>query len=246
MGVRAICFDAAGTLFTVREPVGVTYARIASAHGIDLDPTCAERGFRHAFSCAPPLAFPGVPPQRVHARERAWWHAVVAETFRAGGAADTPSALFDTVFDELFRHYAGGDAWRCYDDTRAILGTLRAQGYRLAVISNFDCRLSRIADGLGLTPLVDAIISSVQAGAAKPARAIFHQALTVLEVEATEALHVGNDLGRDVEGARAAGLAAVLIDRERTGQTVRPETEPAIANLFDLQQIVAGAGSLSR
>src|SRR5262249_3019801 len=47
--------DAAGTLFEPVEPVGVTYARVACRHGITIAADAAERGFRDAFTAAPPL-----------------------------------------------------------------------------------------------------------------------------------------------------------------------------------------------
>src|SRR5206468_2331163 len=63
-------------------------------------------------------------------------------------------------------------------------------------------------------PLVDRIVHSTRAGVAKPDPAIFHLALEALGVPPAEALHAGNEVVADVEGARAAGLRAVLVDRE--------------------------------
>jgi len=57
--IRAVTFDAAGTLIAPREPVGATYARIAAAHGIAADAATTAAAFRRAFAAAPPMAFPG-------------------------------------------------------------------------------------------------------------------------------------------------------------------------------------------
>jgi putative hydrolase of the HAD superfamily len=207
--VRAVTLDAAGTLFDVAEPVGATYARIAAAHGIALDAGAVERGFRVAFAGAPPLAFPGASPVRLADHERAWWYTVVRAAFgRAGG-----SPAFDPCFAELYTHYARPDAWRVHADVPDALRALRTRGLRLGVVSNFDGRLPGLMAGLGLAPLVDAVTHSSLAGAAKPDPAIFHAALTRLGVAPPEALHVGDDPRADVEGARAAGMHALLVDR---------------------------------
>ncbi len=213
MTVRAVCFDGAGTLFAVREPVGVTYVRFAARHGIHTNPARVEEGFRRAVAGAAPLAFPGAPAGEIAARERGWWHAIVAAAFGAAGLERLPAGLFDA----LYAHYAGGDAWRTYDDVHPVLAQLRARGCRLALVSNFDSRVLRVAAALGLSRRLDAVVFSSGAGAAKPAPAIFLATIEALGVGPRDTLHVGNDARTDVLGARAAGIAAVLLDRARGG-----------------------------
>ena len=231
--VQAVTFDAAGTLFTVAEPVGATYARIAALHGIDVRAIDIDRRFRAAFAAAPPLAFPGASPARLADHERAWWYALVRATF--GAAASHPR--FDACFTHLFAHYAHGDAWRVFPDARPVLETLRGRACGLAVVSNFDARVSGILEALGLAPFFDRIVYSSRSGAAKPAAAIFREALALLGVTPDAALHVGDNMVEDVEGARGAGLRAVLLDRsadERSDVTT-------IASLTELSPLLAGA-----
>src|SRR5205807_1475626 len=83
----------------------------------------------------------------------------------------------------------------------------------LAVVSNFDGRLPRVLASLGLRPLVDLVVHSTAAAAAKPDPAIFRAALSALGVAPSAALHAGDGPVADVEGARRAGLRAVLLDR---------------------------------
>lgn len=218
MSIRTICFDAAGTLFDVREPVGTTYARLSARLGVVADPTRLTHGFRHALRVAPPMAFPQAPATHLPALERQWWRAIVDATFAAAGVPVVPEELFA----ELFAHYAGCGAWRCYDDTLPVLGALRRRGRRLAIVSNFDGRLTRLVDGLGIGSLVDATVCSGRAGAAKPDPRIFQHTLALLGARPAETLHVGDDPSLDVAGALAAGLHAVLIDR-------RPDRERATA-----------------
>ena len=209
MGTRAVLFDAVGTVFTVREAVGTTYARIASAHGLDVDPVHVETGFRRALVAAPPLAFPGIPPDERAGRERGWWRTIVAAALAAAGARRCTPALFEAIF----AHYAGPHAWRLYDDVLPALRLLRVGGYRLGLVSNFDARIVPVITGLGLGAAFDTVVFSTAVGAAKPARAIFARALGMLASTPRDAVHVGDDLRADVRGAHAIGIHPVLLRR---------------------------------
>jgi putative hydrolase of the HAD superfamily len=81
---------------------------------------------------------------------------------------------------------------------------------------------------------VDGVVSSAMAGAAKPDSALFEAALRTAGVAAERTLHVGDSVSKDVEGARAAGIAAVLLDRGRA----RPEVEPRIESLAELPGLI--------
>ena len=67
--VRAVSFDAGGTLIGIVEPVGETYARFARRAGFAADAHALDEGFRRAFAAAPPLALAGT--RRHAARVRA-------------------------------------------------------------------------------------------------------------------------------------------------------------------------------
>jgi putative hydrolase of the HAD superfamily len=232
MTVRAVCLDGMGTLFTVREPVGVTYARFAAHRGIHADPARIEAGFRGALARAGPITFAGIPPEEIPGRERDWWHAIAAAAFGAAGVERLPAGLFEA----LYAHYAGGDAWRAYDDALPVMAELRARGHRLAVVSNFDSRLLRVAAALDLSRHVDALVFSSTAGAAKPAPGIFLVAVRALGVATGDVLHIGDDLRADVSGARAAGIAAVLLDRGRSA--ARPAGVTVIEGLDELPALL--------
>ena len=231
MPIRAVTLDAAGTLFTVAEPVGATYARLAADHGIAIAVDVAERGFRAAFAAAPPLAFPGASPTRLAEHERAWWYTVVRAAFGAAARA----AAFETCFDAIFAHYARADAWRVFADAPAALAALRARGLRTAIVSNFDGRLRILVDDLGLTPLVDATLWSTRVGCAKPAPEIFVAAAQALGVAPADVVHAGDAPVADVEGARRAGMTAVLVAR---GATVPTAGVPAVASLAELPPLL--------
>jgi HAD superfamily hydrolase (TIGR01509 family) len=83
--------------------------------------------------------------------------------------------------------------------------SLAAAGLRLGVVSNWDVGLREHLAALGLGSLVDAVVTSAEAGAPKPAPRVFELALERLGTAAGRAVHVG-DAPADEEGARAAGL----------------------------------------
>jgi putative hydrolase of the HAD superfamily len=212
--IRTIFFDAAGTLLEPAERVGETYARFARRSGVIVDPSALDRGFRAAFSSAPPLAFPPGAADR-HARERAWWRRVVFEAFTSTAPA-TPSLPFDQVFAAVFEHFARPDAWRVFADVQPTLKQLHTRGLRLAVVSNFDTRLHGLLEGLGLAGSFHSVVLSSECGSAKPDARIFAAALRATGATPQATLHVGDSEELDVRGAKSAGVAALRIDRGAT------------------------------
>jgi putative hydrolase of the HAD superfamily len=104
--------------------------------------------------------------------------------------------------------------FRAYPEVPAALERLRAAGARLAVVSNWDISLHDVLERTELRALVDTVVISAELGVGKPDPAIFRAALDRLGATAADAMHVGDSVERDVEGARAAGLRAVLVARD--------------------------------
>jgi 2-haloalkanoic acid dehalogenase type II len=100
-----------------------------------------------------------------------------------------------------------------YPDAVPALRDLRERGQRLVAVSNWDCSLGAVLERCGLGELLDGAVSSAVAGARKPDPAIFSPALQLAGCGPDEALHVGDTREEDVEGARAAGIRTLLIDR---------------------------------
>jgi HAD superfamily hydrolase (TIGR01509 family) len=103
-----------------------------------------------------------------------------------------------------------------YDDARAMLSSLKYRGYRTAVVSNLivsgDVLRSHLA-AQGAGGYFDAVITSGDVGRAKPHPAPFLAALRALSLAPAAALAIGDSPETDIAGARAAGIAAVLLDR---------------------------------
>jgi putative hydrolase of the HAD superfamily len=101
-----------------------------------------------------------------------------------------------------------------YPDALPALSELRERGLSLVAVSNWDCSLPVVLERCGLGELLDGAVSSAAAGARKPDPAIFEPALELAGCAPEEALHVGDTPEEDVEGARAAGIRPLLIDRD--------------------------------
>ncbi len=205
--IELVTFDAVGTVFTLRESVGETYARAARRYGVELPAWRVDDGFRRILARAPAMVFPEAADAEVPGLERAWWRARVRETFKATDQT-VRFTDFDAFFDELFAHYAQAGAWQCAEGAIEILAALAADGRRLALASNFDHRLGGVLQGLGLDGFFEAAWTPARALAAKPDTGFFTTLLAHLRVGPEAALHVGDDPGQDAEAARAAGLHA--------------------------------------
>ena len=208
MPLRAVLFDAAGTLIETARPVGDVYSERARAHGVALPPARLADAFRRILAQAPPRVFPDAPDDRIAELERAWWRSVVRSTFLAADGTARFDA-FERFFADLFAHYATPAAWRARAGARDALLRLRALGIATGCVSNFDRRLPGILAGLGLAELLGVVMLPAEARVAKPDARIFALALARLGVDAAFAAYVGDDAARDLEGARAAGLAAI-------------------------------------
>jgi len=206
--IQAIFFDAADTLFVVRGSVGQIYSQIALRRGIRTDPERLDQNFRAAFARLSKGLF-SEPYAESLGADRRWWFGVVREVI----GAYLPAEGLKSYFDELYEFFRTRDAWLVYPDARETLTELRARGFRLGVISNFDSRLRDILSNLSLGSFFEQAAISWEVGASKPDSRIFRRALEAMRVSPDRALHVGDSLLGDVEGARNAGLTPILLDR---------------------------------
>jgi putative hydrolase of the HAD superfamily len=237
MSIQVIFFDAAGTLFHVQGSVAEVYLQYGEKYGLKRTPVMASAintAFARAFQDAPPPVFHVSDPAEIKRSERLWWFDLVHNVFYRVGMFEG----FDEYFDEVFQAFDGPAHWVLYPETLGVLKDLRSQGYELGIISNFDSRLFTVLRGLGLSGLFQTVTISTLAHAAKPAPQIFKLALEKHAIDPGEALHVGDSWKDDVEGARAAGLHAVLLGRQAT--SLSPTLSiPVLRSLQELPSAVA-------
>jgi putative hydrolase of the HAD superfamily len=231
----AIFFDAANTLLYPFPSVGILYADVAARYGIRTTAEAVQSAFRQAWRQTQEQVRQD--PVRYGVGEpdgRRFWHALVDATFSQIGLPDD----FDTFFDELYHLFAQPDAYRTFPESLDVLQQLRQQGYIVGVISNWDSRLTRILDGLGLTSHLHHVSISAVVGWEKPHQEIFRHAVEAVDVQPSRALHIGDSLSEDIQGASNAGLQPLWLQRDAAPQS----DFPVIRNLHGVLSWVAERG----
>lgn len=184
--------DAYGTLLRLRDPVPRLQVALAG-RGVERD----DEAVRRAFAAEVEL-YAGRSHEGRDEASLTLLRLDCADVFlRAAGAGLDAASFVDAFVGALEFEVEPGAADAC----RALADA----GIRLAVVSNWDVGLHDHLAALGLTPLLDAVVTSAEAGAPKPAPQVFELALARLGATADRAVHVG-DADADAEGARAAGL----------------------------------------
>ena len=228
---KAVFFDAGHTLLYAHPDLGTVYAEATAAFGVRLDPERYAETFVPVFQETTKIY--SSTSTASDAQDVAMWRDITRRIYdRLPPLSEIP---FDAWFKRLYHRFGSPGVWRFYDDVETVLRDLKSRGLKIGVVSNWDTRLKTISDGLGLTPLVDFIVVSAEVGVRKPDPGIFRMALDRAGVRPDEALHVGDLLEEDVEGARRAGVRAVLIDRKkRITAGGRPGDVKVVATLAEL------------
>ncbi|MBI3448353.1 MAG: HAD-IA family hydrolase [Acidobacteria bacterium] len=222
-GLRAVSFDLGGTLISAWPGVGAIYADVCRAHDVTVSAEECHRGFEAAWARRAALAVPGRDRfSSFPGGEDGWWGGVVAEVLASCGV-DPGLAPGVEAFREAF---ASPGAWRIYDDVLDALDALRAAGYRLAILSNWDSRMTGLLERLSLTPRFDALLCSAVEGMEKPHPEFFARLSRELGVPPPEILHIGDLVREDYLGARAAGMRALWLDRRGEGAPSGAGVEP--------------------
>jgi putative hydrolase of the HAD superfamily len=133
--------------------------------------------------------------------------------------ADLRERCARLISDELGIELSAGELvaairFEAYPDAPPALASLAGRGLRLIAVSNWDCSLPLVLERVGLNGALTGTITSAGVGARKPDPAIFKAALELAGCAPEEALHVGDTAEEDVDGARAAGIRPLLIDRD--------------------------------
>jgi putative hydrolase of the HAD superfamily len=215
--VRAVTFDVTHTLIHIPR-LGEIYSEVLGRHGVAIDPERARRLMGEVWQELACTADPARDRFSSHPEgERGWWKRLLERMFEHLGAP--PPSPFAAA--ELFHRFASGDSYEVYPEVPGVLADLRRQGVRLGVISNWDGRLPKVLEELGIARFLDTVTWSGKAGTEKPDRRIFLYALGDLGVEPAEALHVGDGRLEDVEGAVAVGMRALHLTRNTGGGDLR-------------------------
>jgi putative hydrolase of the HAD superfamily len=221
--IRAILFDAAGTLIHLPRGVGWHYREIAGRHGFDIDESRLGKAFGVAFKSALPRVSSGVSRPD---DDKGWWHGVVRQVLATCGH-EPADAEFTAMFEELYAHFAKPGVWALYPEVKPVLDALHGH-YRLAVVSNFDRRLYPVLEDLGIRQYFETIIVSSELGADKPDPFVFTETLARLGLAPAEAVHTGDDPSHDWQAAEAAGIQVYRVERPAIGLEGLPDFVSAL------------------
>jgi putative hydrolase of the HAD superfamily len=203
---RAVLLDALGTLVELEPPAPPLRDRLSRDLGIEVTLAEAQRAIEAEIAFYRTHLDEGRDPASLTVLRRACGQALrdaLPDSVALGQAS--PDAVMGVLLASLNFHV--------FDDVRPALERLRARAVRLIVVSNWDVSLHEVLARVELTPLLDAVLTSAEVAARKPAREIFERALTLAGVQPADAVHLGDSMVEDVEGARAAGIKPILIHR---------------------------------
>ena len=208
--IRAILFDAAGTLFYLTKSVGDHYAYVGREVGLDLNAEQLERAFHAAWQQM--TRRPVIEGPREN-DDKGWWRELVGHVFDQIAPSLTEFDR-DNFFEVAYEHFAEPSVWELYPEVPEVLEQLQPR-FELAVISNFDGRLRLILQNLGISKYFAYVFISSELGTDKPDPEIFRRAVTILHLKAGEVLHVGDEPERDWKAAATAGLLVFRLERPR-------------------------------
>lgn len=205
---RAVLLDALGTLVELDDPVGGLMRSLA-ARGIAPGEREVAIALRDEIAFYRAEHHVAVDADALEAL-RLDCARVFAESLGAPAAGLSALDMRDALLEGL--------RFRAFDDVAPALARLRAAGARLAVVSNWDVSLHEVLRDTGLGDAFDVVLTSAQERTQKPDPELFRIALERLgSVAPQDAVHVGDDRVADVEGALAAGIQPLLLDRDGAG-----------------------------
>lgn len=228
-----VFLDAQGTLLQAKPSLSGIYALICRRFGRDvaeqeLNAVVAGIWSEYRASIDSGMALLDTSDELT----REWWAGFNGRLFDRLEVQGDRQAFLDALWD-VFGH---AENWQLFPEVSGVLEVLRARGYRLAVVSNWDSRLIEICNRLELTRLMEFVVASAAVGMEKPDRRIFDIALSMAGVSADQAVHVGDDYSADVVGARRAGIEAIFLDRE--GRHPNVDHVRSIRSLSELLEIL--------
>jgi putative hydrolase of the HAD superfamily len=226
MTLKAVLFDVDFTLVKPGPDLGPEgYQLLGRRFGLELDPT------RYTEARAAAVATIERHPELDH-DEEVW--VLFTEQIIRGMGGDSDRAYECAV--EMTRAWEHAENFDLYEDTLPVLAALREHDLKIGLVSNTGRDLHAFIEHHGLD--VDAAVSSGAHGKTKPHPAIFLAALEQLGVTAEEAVMVGDSPEDDVEGAKALGMGAFLIDRDDRF----PEVEERLPDLLALPAALGLSG----
>jgi putative hydrolase of the HAD superfamily len=227
--VRAVFFDAGETLLHPHPSFAELFAEVVREHGREVDPARVQEvvsAYSKRFTDTV-ISGEGRLWSTSPEKSKEMWRGMYEAFFQELGI----DRDHDRLFDALYSRFTDLSSYRLHDDAIPALDRLAATDLVLGLISNFEAWLERLLESLEVQHYFDVTVISGVEGVEKPDPEIFRIALERAEVQAGEAVYVGDHPFFDVEAAREAGMIPVLVDRRNRHPDVDAIRVPTLEDL---------------
>eukprot|EP00094_Tigriopus_californicus_P011427 TCALIF_11032-PA protein Name:"Similar to Uncharacterized protein C4orf29 homolog (Mus musculus)" AED:0.08 eAED:0.11 QI:77/0.5/0.33/1/1/1/3/129/655 len=216
--LKVLTLDLTGTVYRFTKPPFLQYQETAKEYNIVVNENDVKQAFKANWSRMnenhPHFG------STTHHDSTNWWMDLVHGTFEDVLGSSYQKHEIQPIALHLYNLYSTTSPFRVYPDSWEFLHRLKkvkdTSDLKVGLITNFDRRIVKVIQQLGVRPLVDFLVYSEGAQASKPDVNIFELALKkslVSNVRPSEALHVGDDADKDYFGARQCGWHGFLLDR---------------------------------
>ena len=223
MSPGVVVFDAVGTLIEPCPPAAEAYCQTAAEAGLQRDPQRVRRRLAEQIAAAERRAADR--PTSAE-QERQFWAGVIEAVLQPPPDVD--------LLDPLWQRFSRPQAWQVLPEVPETLSLLAADGWRLAVASNFDSRLRTLCRQLPELPRDLTVFCCDDVGWRKPHAKFYEQVHRRLP--SGRRVMVGDDVEGDVLAPCRAGWSAVLIGRP---DQPLPDGAAAIDRLAELPRVLA-------
>jgi putative hydrolase of the HAD superfamily len=224
---RAVFFDVDFTLI-YPGPVfqGSGYREFCSRFGIEVDPATFDTAVAGAATFLEPQS--GLYDAQLY----------VDYTRRIIEGMGGTGPHLEAAARAIYVEWAACHHFMLYDEVPDVLRGLHASGMKIGLITNSHRCLSSFQSHFALEGLFSVMLSSLDHGYMKPHPSIFESALQAADVDAGQAVMVGDSFSHDVEGARRLGMRGILVARSATARAACPPDVAVIQSLRELPALL--------
>ena len=240
--IRAVFLDVGETLLCAHPTWAHVISDVAGMHGAPITPEALLATERELAPVIASRFRDGERHTTSLGKSRAHWTWRYSEMLSSCGVSDR---MIPAIAEACHTRFNDFDTWVLFDDARPLLDELdrrrKQDGLIVGVVSNWEKWLEPLLNHWDLTRHFDFLVVSGVVYSEKPDEAIFDAALThagLTRSESNLAIHVGDSVTADVEGARAVGVRPVLLDRDGRYPPERTAGTPVIRSLAELPRLI--------